>query len=67
MRNSKLMALIDLHVNLEGDLSDPSKSHLREGESKAALIQALKLIAKGTKLESETNAFIETCEKNLYN
>jgi hypothetical protein len=66
MQNKKLMALIELHANLEGDSFNPSKAHQRKSLATTALIQSLMVITKGTNLESETLALIETCEKHLY-
>lgn len=60
------MKLIEIHADLEGETSNPNKGHQREDLSKVALIHALRVITKGTKLESETEDLIETCEKHLY-
>jgi hypothetical protein len=65
MKNQKLMKLIELHADLEGTIVLPRNAMVRGPCCIDALIEALRLVTKGTRLESETNALIETCDRHI--
>ncbi|GIP08827.1 hypothetical protein BK140_16820 [Paenibacillus macerans] len=62
----KLEKLIDIHADLAGNIANLNTMH-PEGYCIAALIEALKTVTKGTRLEGEAMALIETCEEVFNN
>lgn len=61
----KLEQLIELHADLAGNIANFNTMH-PDRYCIDALIEALKTVTKGTRLEGETLALIRTCEEVLY-
>lgn len=58
----KLEKLINIHANLAGNIANFNTMH-PEAYCTRALIDALQVIAKGTRLGGEALALIKTCEE----
>lgn len=58
----KLEKLINIHADLAGNIGNLNTMH-PEGYCISALMEALMVGTKGTRLEEEAMALIETCEK----
>jgi len=58
----KLEKLINIHADLAGNIGN-LKTMNPEGYCKVALMEALKIVTRGTRLEGEALALIATCSE----